>query len=274
MFESMEGGFNGSTFQLCHGGSRSIQGYARFGAVSSRICGLEESLINLIYLRASQINGCAYCLDMHWKELRAIGENEHRLHALDAWPQSPFYTDRERAALEWTEALTLITEGHVPDEVYEEVRQHFNDKELSDLTLAVVSINGWNRLNIAARTVPGAYQPVKRHSRTDRLDVGVGAFCGKGHETHRQNRFDHRRDERNRVRVSRSISSTREHRNYHGAGRRVVEAFPCCLSPKLPGIIEVELGQTLLPKSDYGPGMALVEAGRVLATLAPSRPCF
>lgn len=124
-------------------------------------CGLEEALLNLIYLRASQINGCAYCLDMHWKDLRASGESEQRLYLLGAWRESPFYTDRERAALEWTEALTLITNGHVPDEIYEKVRQHFNDKELSDLTLAVVSINGWNRLNISARTVPGDYQPGK-----------------------------------------------------------------------------------------------------------------
>jgi AhpD family alkylhydroperoxidase len=126
-------------------------------------CGLEGSLLTLIDLRASQINGCAYCLDMHWKDLRAMGESEQRLYALDAWRESPFYTNRERAALAWTEALTLITEGHVPEEVYEEVRQHFNDKELSDLTLAVVTINGWNRLNIAARTVAGAYQPAERH---------------------------------------------------------------------------------------------------------------
>lgn len=126
-------------------------------------CGLEESLLTLMDLRASQINGCAYCLDMHWKDLRAGGETEQRLYSLDAWRESPFYTDRERAALEWTEALTLITNGRVPDEVYEQVRQHFNDKELSDLTLAVVTINGWNRLNISARTVPGGYQPAKPH---------------------------------------------------------------------------------------------------------------
>jgi AhpD family alkylhydroperoxidase len=121
--------------------------------------GLEEGLLNLVNLRASQINGCAYCLDMHWKDLRAAGENEQRLYSLDAWRESPYYTDRERAALEWTEAVTKITEGHVPDEVYERVRRHFNEKELSDLTLAVVAINGWNRLNIAARTVPGEYKP-------------------------------------------------------------------------------------------------------------------
>lgn len=122
-------------------------------------CGLEQSLLTLVDLRASQINGCAYCIDMHWKDLRASGESEQRLYSLDAWRESPFYSERERAALEWTEALTLITNGHVPDEVYEKVRPHFNDKELSDLTLAIVSINGWNRLNISARTVPGDYRP-------------------------------------------------------------------------------------------------------------------
>lgn len=122
-------------------------------------CGLEESLLTLVDLRASQINGCAYCIDMHWKDLRAGGESEQRLYSLDAWRESPFYTDRERAALEWTEALTLITNGHVPDEIYERVRQQFDEKQLSDLTLAVVAINGWNRLNISARTVPGNYQP-------------------------------------------------------------------------------------------------------------------
>jgi AhpD family alkylhydroperoxidase len=126
-----------------------------------RECGLEESLLLLVDLRASQINGCAYCIDMHWKDLRHGGETEHRLYSLDAWRECPFYSDRERAALEWTEALTLITDGHVPDEVYERVRQQFNEKELSDLSLAVVTINGWNRLNISARTVPGDYQPGK-----------------------------------------------------------------------------------------------------------------
>jgi AhpD family alkylhydroperoxidase len=123
--------------------------------------GLEESLLHLIKLRTSQINGCAYCLDKHWKDLRALGESEQRLYSLDAWRESPFYTDRERAALKWTEAVTLIADGHVPDEVYEEVRPHFRQKELSDLTLAVAAINVWNRLNIAARTVPGEYQPAK-----------------------------------------------------------------------------------------------------------------
>ncbi len=123
--------------------------------------GLEESLQNLIKLRVSQINGCAYCIDMHWKDLRAAGESEQRLYGLDAWEESPYYSDRERAALAWSEAVTNIQEGHVPDAVFEEVKKSFNDKELADLTLAVTAINSWNRLSIAARTVPGTYQPAK-----------------------------------------------------------------------------------------------------------------
>lgn len=101
------------------------------------------------------------CIDLHWKDLRAIGEEEHRLYSLDAWRESPWYTDRERAALAWTEALTLLTDGHVPDAVYEEARPHFTDKELSDLTLAIVAINGWNRICVAARTPPGSLKPVR-----------------------------------------------------------------------------------------------------------------
>ena len=128
-------------------------------------CGLEESLLDLVNLRASQINGCAYCIDMHWKDLRARGETEQRLYGLDAWSESPYYTERERAALAWTEAVTNIQQGHVPDEVYEKVRAQFNEKELADLTLAVAAINSWNRLNIAARTVPGTYQPIQAQQR-------------------------------------------------------------------------------------------------------------
>jgi AhpD family alkylhydroperoxidase len=124
-------------------------------------CGLEESLINLLCLRASQINGCAYCIDMHWKDLRAGGEGEQRLYGLDAWAESTYYTDRERAALAWTEAVTNVREGHVPDEVYKQVREFFSEKEVADLTFASVAINGWNRLNIAARTKAGTYQPAK-----------------------------------------------------------------------------------------------------------------
>lgn len=128
-------------------------------------CGLEEPLLDLIKLRASQVNGCAYCLDMHWKDLRALGEDEQRLYSLDAWRESPYYTQRERAALEWTEAVTLITNGHVPDSVYENVRRQFNEKEISDLTLAVAAINAWNRLAISSRTVPGEYQPAKHRAQ-------------------------------------------------------------------------------------------------------------
>jgi AhpD family alkylhydroperoxidase len=120
---------------------------------------VEEGLLHLIKLRASQVNGCAYCLDMHWKDLRAIGENEQRMYSLDAWRECPYYTDRERAALAWTEAVTKIIEGHVEDVVYEEARKHFSDRELADLTLAVATINAWNRLAIASRMEPGKYQP-------------------------------------------------------------------------------------------------------------------
>ncbi len=128
-------------------------------------CGLEERLLDLIKLRASQINGCAFCLDMHWKDLRALGESELRLYSLDAWQESPYYTDRERAALAWTEAVTLVSKTHVPDEVYEQVKIHFSEKELADLTLAIAAINGWNRLAIAGRTTPGKYKPVRRDLR-------------------------------------------------------------------------------------------------------------
>jgi len=122
-------------------------------------CGLEQPLLHLIKLRASQVNGCAYCLDMHWKDLLASGEKEQRMYSLDAWRECPYYTERERAALTWTEAVTLITDGHVPDAVYEEARAHFSEKEICDLTLAVATINAWNRWAISSRTVPGGYQP-------------------------------------------------------------------------------------------------------------------
>lgn len=130
-------------------------------------CGLEESLIHLVKLRVSQINGCAYCLDMHWKDLRALGESEQRLYSLDAWRECPYYTGRERAALAWAEAVTLVTQGHVPDAVYEEARAHFGPKELADLTLVVTTINAWNRLSIAARTEPGTYQPARARGMTE-----------------------------------------------------------------------------------------------------------
>jgi len=127
-------------------------------------CELEKSLQDLIKLRVSQINGCAYCIDMHWKDLKAAGESEQRLYGLDAWEESPYYSDRERAALGWAEAVTNIQEGHVPDAVFEQVKQVFNDEEIADLTLAVTAINSWNRLSIAARTVPGTYQPAKKQN--------------------------------------------------------------------------------------------------------------
>ena len=122
-----------------------------------RKAGLDHTLLDLVRMRASQINRCAYCLDMHSKDASANGETEQRLHGLAAWRETPYYSTRERAALEWTEALTLVSETRVPDEVYERVRVQFSEEELVNLSLAIVSINGFNRLNIAARTVPGDY---------------------------------------------------------------------------------------------------------------------
>jgi AhpD family alkylhydroperoxidase len=124
-----------------------------------RTSGLERPLLELVKMRASQVNGCAYCLDMHSKDARAAGETEQRLYALNAWRETPFFTERERAALEWTEALTLISSNHAPDDLFARVSQHFTQEELIDLSLAVVAINGWNRLAIAFRSVPGTYQP-------------------------------------------------------------------------------------------------------------------
>ncbi len=121
--------------------------------------GIEPKLAHLLKMRASQINGCAYCLDMHSKDARALGETEQRLYGLDAWREAPYYTDRERAALEWIESMTLITEGHVADEVYERARKQFNERELVELAMVAVAINGWNRLSIAFRSEAGAYRP-------------------------------------------------------------------------------------------------------------------
>lgn len=122
-------------------------------------CGLEHKLIHLLKMRASQVNGCAYCIDMHSKDARSLGETEQRLYELDAWRETPFYSDRERAALAWVEAITLVSETHVPDSVYEVVRKHFNEKEIVDLTYVASTINAWNRLAIALRAVPGHYRP-------------------------------------------------------------------------------------------------------------------
>jgi AhpD family alkylhydroperoxidase len=120
---------------------------------------VERSLFHLVEIRASQINGCAYCIDMHTKDARADGETEQRIYALNAWHEAPFFTERERAALEWTEAVTRVAETHVPDEIYERVSQHFNEEELVALTFAVVVINSWNRLSISFRPEVGSYQP-------------------------------------------------------------------------------------------------------------------
>src|SRR5262245_42163380 len=127
---------------------------------------LDRKLFHLIEIRASQINGCAYCIDMHTKEARHAGETEQRIYALNAWRETPFFNDRERAALEWTEALTLVSENHVPDEIYEKVAAHFSEAELVALTFGVVVINAWNRLSISLRPVVGSYQPAA---------AGVGA---------------------------------------------------------------------------------------------------
>ncbi|MBA4182473.1 MAG: carboxymuconolactone decarboxylase family protein [Acidobacteria bacterium] len=144
-----------NAFEKSQGVLKAMFGLGSYLAQSS----IEKSLLHLIEFRVSQINGCAYCLDMHSKDLRADGETEQRLYCLEAWRESPFYTERERAALAWAEAVTLVTEGHVSDEVYEEAGKQFNEQELIDLTFAAATINAWNRLNIAFRTTPGTYQP-------------------------------------------------------------------------------------------------------------------
>lgn len=124
-----------------------------------RSCGLEHSLLELVKMRASQLNGCAYCLDMHSKDALAQGESVQRLVVLDAWREAPFYTDRERAALAWTEAITNVQQGHVPEAVFQQARAQFTETELTNLTLAIVAINGWNRFSIAFRPEVGVYQP-------------------------------------------------------------------------------------------------------------------
>ncbi len=127
---------------------------------------LEKPLLELVRLRASQINGCAFCVDMHTKDARAEGESEQRLYAVSVWGEAPFFTERERAALAWTEVGTLVRESRVPDEVYEMARRQFNEKELVDLTMAVIAINSWNRLSVSFRKEAGTYQPQakKAHS--------------------------------------------------------------------------------------------------------------
>lgn len=151
-----------NAFEKGQGAIKAMMGLEVYLAKST----IEKPLLHLLKYRVSQINGCAYCLDMHSKDLRAIGETEQRLFVLDAWREAPFYTDRERAALAWAESLTKITEGHVPDEVYEIARKQFSEEELIDLTLAVTTINAWNRVSIAFRVEVGTYQPptLKAHS--------------------------------------------------------------------------------------------------------------
>jgi AhpD family alkylhydroperoxidase len=136
------------------------EGFAAFENFNSYVenCGLEHSLLELVKTRASQINGCAYCLDMHTKDARAANETEQRLYTLSAWRETPFFSDRERAALAWTEAVTCISENDINDELYEELYRQFSEKEIVDLTLAVIAINGWNRLTIPFRTPVGTYQ--------------------------------------------------------------------------------------------------------------------
>ena len=125
-------------------------------------CGLDHKFIHLLKLRASQINGCAFCIDMHSIDARAAGETEQRLYALNAWRETPFFTDRERAGLAWIEAVTLVSQTHVPDAVYDEARAHFSEKEIFDLTFIASTINAWNRIAVASRTLPGTYKPATR----------------------------------------------------------------------------------------------------------------
>jgi AhpD family alkylhydroperoxidase len=130
-----------------------LEGYLKKSA------GIDHKLLHMVKLRASQMNGCAYCIDMHWKDARALGETEQRLYGLDAWQESPYYTDRERAAFAWTEAVTNLHDGHVSDAVYDQARSHFSEKELADLTWLIAAINAWNRVAIATRAEPGKYTP-------------------------------------------------------------------------------------------------------------------
>ena len=123
--------------------------------------GLEPGLLELVRIRVSQINGCAYCIDMHTKEARARGETEQRLYGLSAWRETPFYSERERAALAWTEEVTLLAQSSIPNEVYEQARGQFSEKELVDLTLGVIAINGWNRLAVTFRKMPGTYKAAR-----------------------------------------------------------------------------------------------------------------
>lgn len=127
-----------------------------------RRSGLDPKLLELVKIRASQMNGCAFCIDMHTKDARLKEETEQRIYALDAWRETPFFTEKERAALGWTEAITNIRTGHAPEAVYQELSRHFNEAEIVNLTLAITTINAWNRIAIGFRLVPGSYQPAVR----------------------------------------------------------------------------------------------------------------
>ena len=150
------------------------EGVRALGSLDTYVqnAGLEARLLDLVRVRASQLNGCAYCLDMHTKDARAGGATEQRLYCLSAWHETPFYTGRERAALAWTDAITRIGDGPVPDALYEEVRLRFADQELVDLTLGIIAINAWNRLSIAFRTEPGRYLPKPQPSAVTRSPEG------------------------------------------------------------------------------------------------------
>jgi AhpD family alkylhydroperoxidase len=143
-----------NAYEKGQGALKALFGFGAYLAKSP----VEQKLLHLIEFRVSQINGCAYCLDMHSKDLRAEGESEQRLYVLNAWRETDMYTDRERAALAWAEAVTKLTGGQVPDEIYEQAREQFSEEELIDLTLAVTTINSYNRINIAFRTPAGSYR--------------------------------------------------------------------------------------------------------------------
>ena len=147
--------------RLSPGGYKAMLGLEHYLSNST----VDEKLLHLVKLRVSQINGCAFCLDMHWKDLKVEGETDQRMYSLDAWRETSYYTDRERAALAWAEAVTNISDGHAPDELFEEARQYFSEQELADLTLAVTAINGWNRISIAFQVVPATYQPPQLKKR-------------------------------------------------------------------------------------------------------------
>ena len=136
---------------------RAMRGLGQF--VSQN--GLEHSLLELVKVRASQLNNCGFCIDMHTRDARQAGETEQRLYCLSVWHEAPFYSERERAALAWTEALTLVADGHADDALYAATREHFSEEELVDLTMAIVLINGWNRLSIGFGAIPGSYRQGK-----------------------------------------------------------------------------------------------------------------